>query len=172
MTEPDEYGDVWTRRAPEDLRPKCLMVMGLPGSGKSTYVTHLMAKTPGAILIHPDSIRREVTGSEADMTRDPFIWQTLIPCRIVGAVGRPIVFDATMTTKRGRKGILRLARENGYRIEAHVMRTPVEVCKARNAARERVVPVEVIDRMAAKWQDPAVPEMDAVIEVKPDWGVS
>ena len=45
--------------------------------------------------------------------------------------------------------------------------TDVEECKRRNAQRERVVPIEVIERMASKLVVPTVEEgFDAVIEIK------
>ncbi len=55
--------------------------------------------------------------------------------------------DATHLTPSERRPYLRLP---DCRVEAVYFDTPLAVCQARNLQRERVVPAEVIARMAAR----------------------
>ncbi len=130
---------------------------GIPGAGKSTHLRALHAANPDWAYISPDHCRAEVCGGrEEDQSKDGFIWRTLIPTRIVGAwiQRKSTIFDATMAHRKARKQILEFAKEQGFRTVLHVMRTPFPVCRERNAARSRVVPLFVMDRMEAKWQEP------------------
>lgn len=143
------------------------LTVGRIGAGKSTHVQTLLSRYPGAALIHPDGLRLELTGSESDFTRDSFIWGTLIPIRFHEAKIRDldIIFDATMVSRKARRPIIKLAKENGYRVVAHVLNTPLDECLRRNASRARVVPEEVVRNMAAKWQDPELSEgIDEITE--------
>lgn len=145
-----------------------ILLMGLPGSGKSTYATTLLTRYPNAALICPDTLREEVTGSESDLSRDGFIWTHLIPIRMNGAAlnQRPIIFDATMVSRKARKPIIAHAKELGYRVAVHVVRTSFDECVKRNASRTRQVPVEVIERMRDRWADPTLDEgIDEIVSV-------
>lgn len=169
--ETNEFTD-WARRAPEaDLtKPRFIMLVSLPAGGKSTYAAHLVQTIPDSLIICPDQIRAEF-GDINDQSRNHLIFQTIVPCRISGAKGqgKHIIFDACSVSRKARKGIIAFAHAQGYRIEAHVLDVPLETCKARNAARERVVPVEVLERMARAWAPPTTGEVDVVVQVKPDW---
>lgn len=137
------------------------------GSGKSIYAATFL--NPDIVLICPDSIRGELSGDENDQSRNHLIFSHIIPIRIHGAwiQRKHVVFDATNVTRKNRKGIIERAKEVGYRVEAHVLRVPIEVCKARNAGRTRQVPVSVIDSQFARWQEPSLDEgIDEVREVE------
>ena len=145
-----------------------ILLMGLPGAGKSHHVKTLLAADSNACLIHPDGLRLELTGSESNFSKDPFIWGTLIPIRMNGAMAlrQPIVFDATMVSKKARKRVIKHAKWLGYRVVVHVVRTPIDECIRRNASRARQVPVDVIERMQAQWQEPETSEdIDEIVEV-------
>lgn len=141
------------------------------GSGKSTYAEILLLSCVQDIrIICPDKMREELTGDMSDQSCNGFIFSELVPTRIGEArmEGEHIILDATNTTRKGRKAIVRYAKELGYRVEAHVLRVPIEVCQARNAARSRVIPSEVIERQFAQWQEPTLDEgIDEVVEVTP-----
>ncbi len=116
------------------------MLIGPCGAGKTTYAAELL-KRPDTHLLSPDALRDELSGFHC-------------------------VYDATCYNRKNRKGIIAHAQFLGYEIEAHVFRTPIEVCKARNAGRERRVPDEVIDRQFARWQEPELSEGFArIVEV-------
>jgi len=53
---------------------------------------------------------------------------------------------------------VKIAKDRGCRIEALYFDVPLDVCKARNAARGRVVPESAMDQMAAKLKRPTAAE--------------
>jgi predicted kinase len=143
------------------------LLVGCSGSGKSTYAATLL--NPDTLIICPDSIRGELSGDENDQSWNGLIFSRIIPIRIHGAwiQRKHVVLDATNYCRKNRKGIIERAKECGYRVEAHVLRVPIEVCKARNAGRSRVVPESVIDNQFTRWQEPSLDEgIDEVREVK------
>jgi predicted kinase len=72
------------------------------------------------------------------------------------ALGRPVTcVDATHLTPRERRPYFQLP---GCRVEAVYFDTPLAVCLERNRLRDRVVPAEVIERMAAKMVKPSKAE--------------
>lgn len=135
------------------------MLIGPSGAGKSTYATSLL-KQPDMALLSPDELRLELTGNMSDQSKNGFIFNTLLPIRMNGLHGKRvnIVYDATNPDKKSRRAIVEHAHFLGYQVEAHVFRTPIEVCKVRNAARERKVPDFVIDKQFARWAEPTLDE--------------
>src|SRR5271168_4617278 len=75
------------------------------------------------------------------------------------AAGRAVTYvDATHLTRWERRPYVRLARKYGCKLEAIFFDVPVETCIRRNNRRSRVVPEEVIRRMAGLMEAPAVGE--------------
>ena len=78
---------------------------------------------------------------------------------------RPVTYiDATNLTRAERRPYLKLAKLYNCRIEAVFFDVPVEECQRRNRQRAasafggRLVPEDVIERMAARLQPPSVEE--------------
>lgn len=123
---------------------------------------------PDTVILSPDTLREELMGDMSDQSRNGFIFKHLVPIRLNGmhALKKHVIFDATSVSRKNRKDLIKHAKWLGYQIEAHVFRTPIDVCKARNAARARVVPDVVIDKMFAGWQEPELSEgIDRIVEV-------
>lgn len=144
-----------------------ILLCGPSGSGKSTYAATLLQR-PNTALLSPDELRLELTGDMSNQSKNGFIFNTLLYTRMNGFHNRRVnlVYDATNPAKKDRRPIIEHAKGLGYQIEAHVFRTPIEVCKARNAARTRVVPDEVIDRQFARFAEPTLDEgFSRIVEV-------
>src|SRR5580658_10109488 len=141
---------------------RIILAVGLPGSGKSTYL-----KTLGAHPISSDAIRLELADDESDQTIHARVFATmrfLLKQRI--ELGRPVTYvDATNLTRRDRRPFIRLARKHGCDIEALFFDVPLEVCRARNSSRSRLVPDRVLDRMEAKLTPPSLEEGFSVVTV-------
>jgi predicted kinase len=136
-------------------RPKIVVAVGLPGSGKSTYF-----QSVGAHPVSSDAMRLQLVDDETDQTINGRVFSLvryLLQQRI--ELGRPVTYvDATNLTRRERKVYIRMARQHGCAIEALWFDVPTGVCKIRNAARGRIVPGYVLDQMAAKLVPPSKEE--------------
>lgn len=132
---------------------KVYIMVGVPGSGKSTYAEKLSKET-GAVIISSDNIREELYGDAAiqgDNGKVFGMYYYRAKCLLLE--GKDIILDATNLTKKDRKNIYNRF-GNSYHYEAFVCAVPKEVAKERNANRERVVPEEVIDRMYDRFTFP------------------
>jgi len=134
---------------------KLIITVGLPGSGKSTYLARL-----GVNAISSDEIRRLITDDPRDQSMNTRIFATirfLVRQRI--AAGRPETYvDATHLTRWERRPYIRLAQRHGCEIEALFFDVPAEVCIQRNQRRDRIVPDQAILDMARNLQPPTEAE--------------
>ena len=141
---------------------RLVITVGLPGSGKSTYLARL-----GANAISSDEIRRLIADDPLDQTMNARIFSImryLIRQRI--AAGRPVTYvDATHLTPWERKPYVVLAQRYGCRLEALYFDVPVDICIARNRARDRAVPEAAIRKMALQMIPPTQEEGFAEVTV-------
>jgi predicted kinase len=134
---------------------RIVVLVGLPGSGKSTYL-----ERAGGGGLSSDAIRKLLADDETNQNIHPQVFQTLrylLEERI--AIGRPLTYvDATNLTPEERRPYIDIARAHGCEIEAVFFNLPLEVCRERNAARHRVVPEDALAMMAAKLVPPSLGE--------------
>jgi len=134
---------------------KVVVLVGLPGSGKSTYLERM-----GAVGISSDAVRRLLADDETDQSIHERVFQTvryLLRQRL--QIERPVSYiDATNLRPQERKPYLEIGKEYGCEVEAVFFDVPLGVCRERNAARSRVVPEEVLQAMAAKLVPPSEAE--------------
>jgi predicted kinase len=134
---------------------RIVVLVGVPGSGKSTYLERL-----GVTPLSSDAIRHLLADDVTDQTIHARVFHSirfLLRQRV--AIGRPVTYvDATHLTPEERAPYIRIARRYGCEVEALYFDVPLEVCMERNRARSRVVPEEAMRAMAAKLVPPAVEE--------------
>lgn len=144
---------------------RIVVLVGLPGSGKSNYL-----QQRGVTGLSSDAIRKWLTDDETDQTIHDRVFQTiryLLRHRL--QLRRPVTYiDATSLTPQDRAPYIAIGKSYGAEIEAVYFDVPLEVCRARNAARHRVVPDEALVQLSARLVPPTLSEgFDRVTVVHP-----
>lgn len=139
-------------------QPTFTMLVGLPRSGKSTWIT----ENPDAgVVVSNDWIREEILGTHYSDKANAIIWSIAdATLRIVLGQGKDAVLDGVNLTKFTRSFYIKLAREYGARILMVVFETPVEVCLKRNV--DKKLPDDVLSKMSESYQPPTMDEYDYI----------
>lgn len=134
---------------------KIVVLVGLPGSGKSTWL-----ERNGATGLSSDAIRRLLADDETVQTIHDRVFQTLrYLLRQRLALGRPVTYiDATNLTPAERAPYIGMGKSYGAEVEALFFDAPLAVCRERNARRHRVVPDEAMQSMSRKLVPPSLAE--------------
>ena len=144
--------------------PKGLVVLaiGLPGSGKSSWF-----KRHNVIPLSSDMVRSLLFDDIREQRFQDLVFsnlRSLLKARLIAK--RPMNYvDATNLTPQERQHWIKLAKDYGYEVHAVFFDVPLEVCIERHQRRDRVVPEDVMRRMAAKLKPPAFTEGFAKITV-------
>jgi predicted kinase len=132
-----------------------VLTIGLPGSGKSSWF-----KRRGVTPLSSDLLRTLLFDNIAEQRYQDLVFSTLrslLRARLIA--GMPWNYlDATNLSSHERQGWIRMARDFGYEVHAVFFDVSLEVCMERNLRRARVVPEDVMRRMAAKLRPPTFDE--------------
>lgn len=135
-------------------KPRIVLLVGLPGSGKSTWAA---GKTG---VLSSDALRELLADDPDNQTIHARVFRVLrdlLKHRL--ELKRPVTYvDATNLSPYEREPYVKLAHRFESKIEAIFFDVPVEECIRRNRGRMRVVPDEVIRKMAAKLVKPSPKE--------------
>jgi predicted kinase len=149
-------------RPPRQPKGAVVLSIGLPGSGKSSWF-----KRRGVTPLSSDLLRRLLFDDTTEQRYQDLVFGTLrslLRARLVARMPFNYV-DATNLSPRERHGWIKMAREFGYDVHAVFFDVPLQVCMERNQRRDRVVPEDVMQRMAAKLRPPTFDEGFAKIIV-------
>ena len=148
---------------PKIDNPTLYILIGVPGSGKSTYAEELYQKSErGIALVSSDCIRKSLYGNESCQDNPKKVF-TLAHKIIVDQLehGFDVIFDATNIYANNRKDlILKVCFEirKPVRFVAIYFDTPIDECIKRQDYRNRKVPQKVIEKMARQIDKPTFEE--------------
>ena len=145
--------------------PSIIVTRGLPGSGKTSWCLTYLSLFPKSVRVSRDDLRKGLFNKSGRLSREEenLITKAEDALVIAGlADGNDVLVDATNLPARAVKRFAKLGP-----VHQQIFNTPPEECIARQAGRDRKVPAEVINGMAARFmQKGRIPE--AVIDnVKP-----
>lgn len=125
-----------------------IVMMGAPGSGKSTFALKLTEQ--GAFTyVNYDSIRRELWGDESVQGS----WKEIskVVDKQISECQGNIIVDGCHHTNSYRKEICHKLRERGYtNILGVFVNSSLEICLKQNSHRSRQVPEDIIERIWEK----------------------
>ena len=140
-----------------------MLLVGAPGSGKSTVREQLVKQYPNIKVISMDDRRKELTGDANNQSRNNeiFGWQSKELHKAMEARQNTLI-DATNTSRKLRKVLWTIAREHGALCSAIYFDIPLDVLHERNRAREKRVPDSVVVRFYETMQSVAPWEADLI----------
>src|SRR5437667_4423710 len=132
-----------------------VLAVGLPGSGKSSWF-----KRHNITPLSSDMLRTLLFDDPAEQRFQDLVFSNLrsmLKARLIAR--RPMNYvDATNLTPQERHNWIKLAKDFGYEVHAVFFDVPLEVCIERHLRRDRVVPEDVMRRMATKLKAPTFDE--------------
>lgn len=137
---------------------RLIIMVGIPGSGKSSYAKKLLEANPSWEYVSRDEVRYEFVTDQAhyydhenDVYRefcnriDKFLLQE-----------KTVIADATHLTKGSREKLIQNLQVIPDEVYAVVMKTPFEICMQRNSARQGItrVPDKSMYSMKSRYRVP------------------
>ncbi|MGO9405521.1 MAG: AAA family ATPase [Terriglobales bacterium] len=132
-----------------------VLAIGLPGSGKSSWFKRHNIRPLSSDLL------RELLFDDAQEQRFQDLvfsnLRSMLKARLIAR--RPMNYvDATNLTPHDRQSWIKLAKDYGYEVQGVFFDVPLEVCLERHQRRGRVVPEDIMRKMAGKLKAPTFEE--------------
>lgn len=159
------------------------VLIGLPGSGKSTWAKNYCHSHKNCLIVSSDFVRQQLFGDEAKQYDENFlkrkykrtycemtesekrhIGNTAVFSRVDARTrkllkeGKDVIYDATSISEKSREKIIKSFSDAADKFVAVYFDTPLETCLRQNQKRKRHVPESVIRSMASRITKPAVTE--------------
>lgn len=142
----------------DDTQGELILMCGLPGSGKDTYIQRNFKGVP---MISLDDLREEMEVDASD-NQGTVLQASRQRLREHLRLRDQVIFNATNIHRQRRQPILGLAA--GYKVRTRIiyLESPQKQLLADNRNREAKVPEQVIHRMSKKWEMPSPMEAHRV----------
>ena len=154
--------------------PELILLIGIPGSGKSFYTKKYdydRIFKHNTTILSSDQVRKEILGDENDQTHNEEVFQYIKDTSVKQLEkGQRVIIDATNLSRKARQSITDYVDqklsfyEYGF-IKFVVVATPYYQCLENNRKRSRQVPENVIERMYKQFEFPTFSEAVHEIEV-------
>ncbi len=137
---------------------KLILMVGVSGSGKTTYSKDFVSLFPHFVRLSTDECRAIVGVGEHDQTVSHKVFASIyLMTEHLLRQGKSVIIDATNYCKKHRKPFLEMADEIGAETEAIIIGSDLTFnqIQERNLGRkERQVPKEIIIRQLDGFQNP------------------
>jgi predicted kinase len=126
---------------------RLILLVGIPGSGKTTLARKLIEK--GYTAISADSIREELYGDEGEQGEPQKVFAIFFErLEKILSTGADVVVDNTNLKAQYRQEISERAKPFGYENpQIWVLDIPLNVCLKRNSLRDRKVGDDIVTNM-------------------------
>ncbi len=142
----------------DDTVCEVVVMSGLPGAGKSTWIGQRMR---GAEVVSLDAIRREL-GVLPSGDQSRVVEKARETARGLLRAGRGYVWNATNVSRELREVAVGLALRYGARVRVVYVEAPCTRLREQNRGREAVVPDAVMERLMSRWDVPDPTEAHVV----------
>jgi predicted kinase len=152
-------------RDPDDPTPALIFTIGIPGSGKSTWIKSMLESNEHGeiVIVSPDEIRYELTGNMSDQSVNYKAWM-LAKQRTTDALkaGKDVILDATNVVAKNRKNFLKglpphalYAKTFETKPEEAISRVKKDIEEGKNRSN---VPEDVIRKMHENFENQSTSE--------------
>lgn len=150
------------------MQPILIITCGVQGSGKSTWAKKFAAENPDVVYLSTDKLRAEMGAGEHDQSVNGLIYSRMkMKAEAALRKGQSVLLDATFIRKAWRKDYVKLGRQLGAKLVAHVFKadrdTLIKRVQHRVANGGLNVPVDVIDKYIAQFEQPDKTEFDEIV---------
>jgi putative nucleotidyltransferase with HDIG domain len=142
----------------EDYRCRVILMSGLPGAGKDTW---LERSQPGLPMVSLDEIRSGLDVEPTD-NQGEVVQAAREQCREHLRAGRDFAFNATNLTFPMRQRWIGLFADYAARIEIVYLEPPLRIILEQNRQRVCRVPENVMQRLVDKTEPPTITEAHAL----------
>jgi len=142
-------------RSPQAPKGYVVLAIGLPGSGKTTWM-----RRRGVTPLSSDLLRNILFDDVEEQRYQGLVFSTLrslLRARLIARMPWNYV-DATNLSIHERRQWIKMAKSFGYEVQAVFFDVPLEVCLERNSKRDRSVSEDVMRKMAEKLKPPVFEE--------------
>jgi predicted kinase len=142
-------------RSPQTPRGHVVLAIGLPGSGKTTWM-----RRRGVTPLSSDLLRNILFDDVEEQRYQGLVFSTLrslLRARLIARMPLNYV-DATNLSIHERRQWIKMAKSFGYEVQAVFFDVPLEVCLERNSKRDRSVSEDIMRKMAEKLKPPVFEE--------------
>ena len=150
-------------RPHESFRADVVVMSGLPGAGKDSWVRENLGEWP---VVSLDQIRHELEVEPTD-SQGEVVAQARELAREHLRAGRRFVWNATNLSRQLRTSVVNLFLDYRARVRIVYVEVSEETLRTQNRARVAAVPDGVIERLLERWEVPEAgeaPEVSHVIE--------
>ena len=148
----------------DDTRLTAVLMSGLPGAGKDTWIAEHLPDWP---VVSLDRIRTEL-GIAHGKPQGAVVQSARERAREHLREGRDFVWNATNLTRQTRGALIQLFADYNARVRIVHLEAPAGRLFTRNSARDDAVPQAAVERMLERWEPPDLTECHELKQVPGD----